>query len=662
MKDRADGSSSRLTKPSEAGLLDPRPGAAGAHRIAVVGSGPRGLSVVERLAARLAEEPARGPVEILLIDPVQVGSGRVWRTDQPEWFLMNTVAAEVSSFSGTPDGGPARPGAGPSLAQWWQANEPDTYAGPNGYAPRALHGRYMQFVLETVEAGLPPHAVLHRVHGEVTDLERTMDGYRLSLADGSALDADRVVLTTGHTTPELSGQQKTLAEFAAAHPDVRYVRGDSAADMPLAEIPAGSYVGVLGLGLSFYDVMAALTLGRGGRFTEGADGRLAYEPSGDEPVLVAGSRSGMPLPARGRNQKHHDFRYGTLLFTADRVRAQSPDGTCDFNRDALPLLLAEVELVYFRTEIRLASGEERAAAFTADVVSAAEHGVPDVRAIAARHDVGGLPPVDLESLARPFTGRVYDSPEAFAKDLDEALRDDLAHAERGNVDSPLKAALDVLRDTRGIIRGLVDFAGLTPRSHRTDFLGWFVPRSSFLAAGPPMIRLRQVAALIDSGHLRIVGPQTCFEGDEDSGRFAMSSPAVAGSRTLVDTVIDARIPTPDVHRDPAPLTRRLVERGIWTSYVNGRGDEAFDTGGVFVTRAPFHPVGRDGQPDEGLYVLGIPTEHTRWFMQGGSSRPGFWTDFVQDADAIAAAALTVPEREPIAVGTGAAIGRADGDQ
>ncbi|GHG60047.1 FAD/NAD(P)-binding protein [Streptomyces griseocarneus] len=662
MKDRADASSSVLTKPSEAGPLDTGPGAGGAHRIAVVGSGPRGLSVVERLAARLAGEPARGPVEIFLIDPVQVGSGRVWRTDQPEWFLMNTVAGEVSSFSGTPDGGPARPGAGPSLAQWWQTAEPDTFAGPNGYAPRALHGRYMQFVLETVEAGLPPHAALHRVHGEVTDLERTVDGYRLSLADGTWLDADRVVITTGHAKPELSGTQKRLAEFAAAHPGVRYIRGDSAADMPLDEIPAGSNVGVLGLGLSFYDVMAALTLGRGGRFTEGADGRLTYEPSGDEPVLVAGSRSGMPLPARGRNQKHHDFRYRTVLFSAARVRAESPDGVCDFTRDAMPWLLAEVELVYFRTQIRLSSGEERAAAFAADVLSAAERGVPDVRALAAPYGVDGLPPVDLESLARPFTGRAYAGPEEFAEDLAEALRRDLAHAELGNVDSPLKAALDVLRDTRGIIRELVDFAGLSPRSHRTDFLGWFVPRSSFLAAGPPMIRLRQVAALIDSGHLRVVGPDTSFEGEEDSGRFAVASPAVPGSRTLVDTVIDARVPTPDLHRDPAPLTRRLVERGIWTSYVNGRGDEAFDTGGVFVTRAPFHPVGRDGQPDEGLYVLGIPTEHTRWFMQGGSSRPGFWTDFVQDADAIAAHALTVPEREPVAVGTGVAAGRADADQ
>ena len=75
------------------------------------------------------------------------------------------------------------------------------------------------------------------------------------------------------------------------------------------------------------------------------------------------------------------------------------------------------------------------------------------------------------------------------------------------------------------------------------------------------------------------------------------------------------------------------------SYVNGSGTGAFDTGGVAVTRAPYHPLDRHGRPDPDTYVLGIPTEHTRWFMQGGSSRPGFWTDFVRDADAIAEDAL-----------------------
>lgn len=615
------------------------------HRIAVIGSGPRGLSVVERLAARLAGGECTGPVEIQLIDDVEVGTGRVWRTDQPEWFLMNTVAGEVSAFSGSSDGGPARPGAGPSLAEWWATQDP-AHAGVNTYAPRAVHGRYMHFVLETAERCLPPHARLRRVHDRVVSLRHEAGRQRLRLAGGGDLLADRVVLVTGHTRPELTGLQRRLSDFAAAHEGVRYIRGDSAADMPLEEIPAGSGVGVIGLGLSFYDVMAALTLGRGGKFVPEGEHGLRYEPSGREPVLVAGSRSGMPLLARGRNQKHFNARYRTRLFTVDRVRGDRPPGTLDFAAQAMPWLMAEVQLVHYATALRLRHGTEAAERFTEQVCAAAGETPPDVPGIAAAHGVGDLAPLDLDAIARPFEKKRYADHAAFEADLLAAVADDLAHAEQGNVDSPVKAGLDVLRDTRAVVRELVDFAGLTPQSHRTDFLGWFVPRVSFLAAGPPLVRLRQVTALLKAGVLRIPGPHTRFEGCPRTGRFVVDSPQVAGSRQSVETVIDARVPTPDLRLDPSGLIRLLVEDGRLCSYVNGAGPGAFDTGGVAVTRSPYHPLDRDGRPDTGTYVLGIPTEHTRWFMQGGSSRPGFWTDFVRDADAIAEDALRAASAAP----------------
>ncbi|WP_441250130.1 FAD/NAD(P)-binding protein [Kitasatospora sp. McL0602] len=609
-----------------------------AHRIAVVGGGPRGVSVIERLAARLAEAPDGRPVELYLIDSVEVGSGRVWRSDQPEWFMMNTVADEISAFSGNPDGGPSRAGAGPSFGQWWRIAEPAT-AQRNGYAPRAAYGRYLRFLVDTVEANLPTGARLHRLNATVEDLARHDGGYLLTFADGATLAADRVVLTTGHARPGPSGRFAELAAFAAEHPAARYIHGDSAADMPLDEIAPGDTVGMLGLGLSFYDVMSAFTIGRGGRFVTTADGGLRYEPSGREPFMVAGSRSGMLLPARGKNQKSALIPYHPVLFTPERIRHDRPTGPYDYAGDILPWLLAEVELVYYATELRNRSGAEAAARLTEELTLPVGAKVPDLPAVAARHGLADLPRLDLDKLARPFEGKHFADPELFGKELAAVLADDLAHAEQGNVDSPLKAALDVLRDTRWVIRQFVDFAGLTPASHRIDFLAWYVPRASFLAAGPPMVRLQQAAALIEQGLLRIVGPDTRFEGDAESGRFHAESPRVDGSRVTVDCVIDARIPKPDVRSDPAPLTRSLREQGILTSFVNRHGEEHFNTGGVAVTTSPYHPVGADGTPDPGLYVLGIPAEHTRWFTQVGSSRPGLWSDFVIDADAIAGDAL-----------------------
>ncbi|KAA2266434.1 hypothetical protein F0L68_01400 [Solihabitans fulvus] len=619
------------------------PRAESAYRVAVVGSGPRGLMAVERMAARLAERPVRRPVEILLIDAVEVGAGRIYRTNQPPWFLLNTVAGMVSAFSGLPDDGPTRAGSGPSLYEWWRTIDP-VNASPDGYAARADYGRYLRFVLDAVEGGLPDTTTLRRIRARVADLQSTGTGYLLTLTGGESLAVDRVVLTTGHSQPELTGPLRDLAEFAADRPRLRYLRGDSAADMPLDAIPAGTPVGVLGLGLSFYDVMAAFSLGRGGRFTEADDGGLRYHPSGREPVLVAGSRSGMPLPARGCNQKPPRFGYRPVLFTEQRVRRNSVRAL-DFRADVLPWLLAEIDLVYYATALRQRFDAARAAAFTSAVAARAE--LPDVVAIAAEHGIADLPRLNLDALARPFADRSFPDRPSFERELASIIRRDLVDADRGNVDSPLKAALDVLRDCRRFICQLVDYSGLTPSSHRDDFLGWYVPRSAFLAAGPPSSRLRQLLALIECGVLRVIGPRARFACDAASGRFTVSSPQVAGAEVAVDVVIDARIPYPDLPRDLSPLTRRLRERGIWTGYVNGDGAEAFHTGGVAVTGSPYHPVARDGEPDTGLYVVGIPTEHTRWFMQVGSNRPGLWGDFVHDSDAIAADVLAAADWERV---------------
>ncbi|MCX4997773.1 FAD/NAD(P)-binding protein [Streptomyces longwoodensis] len=620
------------------------------HRVAVVGSGPRGLAVVERLVARLRDEAPDRAVEIVLIDKDEVGAGRVWRSDQNPVFLMNTACGEVTMFSGPADDGPARAGAGPTLAQWWAATEDPCYPGPNAYAPRALYGAYLGFFLQAVQDSLPAGATLRRHTGHVTAMQRNGAAWQLRCADGELIDADRVVLATGHPLTELSPDQARFADFAARDPRREYVRGDSAADMPLERIAPGSHVAVLGMGLTFYDVVAALTSGRGGRFREGQDGTLRYLPSGLEPVLVAGSRSGVPLPARGRNQKGPLWRYPARLFTPQRIAAlRAPGRPLDFRAQVWPWLHAEMHLVHYGTEVRARLGDRAEQEFLARATALVEAGAAEaadevVRTAAARLGVDGLPPLDVDALARPFAGRGFAGPAAFHAALREVIDDDLRHAGLGNHDGPRKAALDVLRDVRGTIRRAVDFDGLTAASHRDDFLGWFAPLSSFLAAGPPAQRLRQTRALLDAGVLRVVGPSAEFAADEEGGHFTVRSRQVDGSLHHCEALVDARIPAPDLDRDTAPLTRHLRATGLWTPWTNHRGDGGPLTGGVATTTVPYRPVTAAGTPADGVYVLGIPSEGQRWFMQVGSARPGPWTDFTGDADAIARDALAALPR------------------
>ncbi|GGQ15363.1 hypothetical protein GCM10010233_35330 [Streptomyces pseudogriseolus] len=616
------------------------------YRIAVVGTGPRGVSVLERVAARLAERPAGRPVEVYAIDAVEVGPGRVWRTDQPGWSMMNTVSGEVTIFSGPPDGGPARAGAGPSLYEWWRTAEPHR-AAPDSCAPRALYGRYLAYALDRVEGTLAADVLrLHRLRQSVETLTGESDGrYLLTLGDGRRLRADRVVLTTGHPLPELRPEQAGLASFAEERPELLYVRGDSAVDMPLDGIAPGRTVGVIGLGLSFYDVVAALTTGRGGRFVPAADGGLRYEPSGREPRLVAGSRSGLPLLARGRNQKGSRHAYRPRLFTRERIRALRRHGQLDFRTDVLPWLLAEVELVRCATALQRAYGPDIAERFAHEAQEAVGEAGADgaqraVHRAATRCGLRGVGPVDLRAWALPFEGREFAGPRQYEAELAALLRRDLELAAEGNVDGPVKACLDTIRDVRGVLRAAVDFSGLTPASHRDDFLRDFVPTVSRLTTGPPLVRIRQLLALLDSGVLRIAGPEARFGADAEAGRFYVESPRVKGSRTRLDVLVDARIPEPDLGRARGDLTARLRDQGLLTAYVNrGQDGTAFATGGVAVTGSPFHPVRADGRPETGMYVLGIPSEFTRWFTQVGSGRPGVWGEFTSDADAIAGDAL-----------------------
>jgi len=449
------------------------------------------------------------------------------------------------------------------------------------------------------------------------------------------LQVDRTILATGHPLNRLQGIEKTLDDFAAAVPSTTFIRGDSVADMDLDSIAPSQMVGIIGMSLTFYDLIAELTTGREGHFTTEVDGSLQYHPSGHEPSLFASSRSGMPVPGRGRNQKPYDYEYQPAIFTLGRARAIRQQGDVHFDRVVLPLLESELTLVHAETRLRLEKGVEVAQKLRHLVIEQRSETVTEVVSLASSLGLSSPVPIDLYKLATPFQGRSFTSPESFTSVLQSVLADDYTEAMLGNMDSPLKAALDVIRNTRSVIREFVDFGGLDPDSHRLEFLTRFSSASSLLSAGPPAFRILQLQALIESGVLTIVGPSVIFEPSLADDCIYMSSPKVQNSSIALQVVIDARLPTTDITRDCSELTRSLLNKGIYVPYVNRSKQSVFETGGVDITPSPFHPIRADHSIACHIYVLGIPTEHTRWFMQSGSSRPHKWIDFMIDADAIA---------------------------
>lgn len=83
-------------------------------KIGIIGAGPRGLSVAERI---LHNNQGRYSLELILFDPEGPG-GRVWRLNQPPELLMNSVSQQVTLFTDETlsSGGTVMPG--PNLFQW----------------------------------------------------------------------------------------------------------------------------------------------------------------------------------------------------------------------------------------------------------------------------------------------------------------------------------------------------------------------------------------------------------------------------------------------------------------------------------------------------------------------------------------------------------------
>ncbi|MGP8302149.1 FAD/NAD(P)-binding protein [Streptomyces inhibens] len=618
--------------------------------IAIVGAGPRGTSVLERICASAAELAPGARLTVHVIDPAPPGAGQVWHTAQPPELLMNTVASQVTLFTddSVECAGPIR--TGPSLYAW-QGCE----VGPDDYPGRALYGRYLEWVFRrTVRTAPEDVTVVVHTARAVRLAEAPCGAQSLTLDDGRTLHGlGAVVLAQGHLPTALDHEQRRSADYATGH-GLCYLPPANPADLSasLEALAPGRPVLLRGLGLNFFDHMALLTTARGGRFVPGRDGALTYLPSGREPRLFAGSRRGIPYHARGDNAKGAHGRHLPLLLTPDviagfRKRADSGD-LPDFLAEVWPLVAKEVETVYYEALlVRRGEGGDR----FRDRYLGSAHRSPEE---AATLDAFGIAPAerwDWDRVSRPHAERSFADRAAFREWLLDHLRTDVAHARQGNVSGPVKAALDVLRDLRNELRQIVDHGGLAGASRRDHLDRWYTPLNAFLSIGPPRRRIAEMAALIEAGVLEVVGPRMTVRLGADDGRgpgFTAYSPDVPGSEVTATALIEARLPEPDLRRTADELLSRLLADGGCRPHLA----DGYETGGLDVSPSPYHLVEADGRHHPRRFAVGVPTEGVHWVTAAGA-RPGVGSVTLADTDAVARAALRAAV-EKAAEGAGAA--------
>lgn len=595
-------------------------------RIGIVGVGPRGLTLLERLVASERARPS-GPIEVMLFDPSPHGAG-CHDPAQPDIHLVNTVAGQLTLFAdaSVADAGPVM--AGPSFHQWLQQQAAigadvlpaGERPSPDAYYPRGLFGRYLQWAFRYVCALAPPNVEIIVRRGEVLRADRDDDAWVLDAGD-ARIRVDYLFLTTGHTPPRRAEQRLRGATLEIDDP---YPMRST-----LAAIGPDMTVAVEGMGLTSFDVLAELTVGRGGRFVADAAGVLRYECSGREPRLLVHSRSGVPLGARALNQKGVANQYRARFLTLARVRALRAERRLDFVADILPLLLADMELAWCEAWLRRSAGVALATAVCARLAHGDE---PERRAL-----IEQFIPADerfsWERLASPVPQDALASRGTFGRWLCDHLRRDVREARRGNLGSPLKAACDVLRDLRDNLRAAIEFGGLTEASHRW-VMAEFMPVMNRLAVGPPASRLHEMLALMDAGVLQAdFGPGATCRASADGGKLQLANPRWADEPVPVDVLVRARISMHSPADDASPLLRGLLDDGHVRLFRNGD----FHPGGIEIDRG-HHWVNRAGQAVRNAWALGIPTEGAKWctFVV---PRPGVNSTAIVDAGRVVGALL-----------------------
>src|SRR5579875_247210 len=576
--------------------------------MALVGLGSWGLCVMERTVSRARR--VRTPVRLHVVEPAQLGGG-VYAAEQPDFLILNNACGQLSLYA-APDGDPLPPYA-MGLHRWavvrgyrWVGYECRIGAGgepilPTDYLPRRLMGEYLAWFYDTLVAYAPANLEIVRHYAAAVDISPALHGREAVLLDnGTTVIVDHVVLTSGHTWNEEPG----------AGGGARYLRPYPVEDLDCS-VAAGSSVAVAGMGLVGYDVLTALTIGRGGTFTERCDraDRLRYVPSGREPVITLYSRTGVPHCAKSATGVDPYGQYQPVVCTPEEFAALThPGGSSmrrhvDFQSELLPLIFAEMQARYYLQAALLAGGEVESSAVRAVLRQGWLNGHYDKAVDGLQPRYGRFDPASHlfagsdhhYTSATDYQGRVYDM-----------INDDLTEALRPG-GSPVKAAQEVLRILRDQLRSAIEFGGLSLDSY-VDFQANVRGRINRLDAGPPLMRSQQLLGLLDAGVVRIpLGPNptlaSCPNGVQLSST-ALDEPTAV----TVDAVVRGYLDLPSLARSGSPLLSRLYAKGRLTQLSYG------DTPvGSVAINEDFHPYDAEGRLQPNLSLLGVLTEGVRYF-------------------------------------------------
>jgi hypothetical protein len=574
---------------------------------AIVGLGSWGLCVLERTVSRSRQ--IGSSVRVHVIEPGQLGGG-VYSTEQPDYLVLNNPCGQLSLYASPETDGDPRYALG--LFEWardrgyrWVGNE--CRIDPAGveiletdYLPRRLMGEYLAWFYDALVADAPANLDIVRHFGAALDITPEIDGReRVWLDNGTQIDVDHVVLTSGHTLNDEPPKNSHEVRYLRPYP-VEYF--DDA-------IMTGEPVAIAGMGLVGYDLVTALTLGRGGTFEQEGD-RLRYVRGGREPDIYFYSRSGVPYCAKSAHGVDPTGDYQPIVCTPAAFKEMTnPSGSplrrrVDFRNDLLPLLYAEMQCRFYTHAAFLKGGPAASQLVRDQLLSGWREGTL-ARTIDRLEPKYGT--FDPSSYVFADLNASFESSAEYEAHVVSMVERDLKDALRAG-GSSVKAALEVTRILRDQMRDVIEYGGLTLRSF-IDFQSNVRGRINRLEAGPPPLRSQQLLALIEAGVVSVpFGPEPELIAQSDGSVLIRSTKLSTPVEVSVRAIIRGHLDLPSLARSSSPLLNRLYTKGRLSQFSYGNTS----VGSVSISQ-DFHPYDIEGRQETRLSLLGVLTEGVRYF-------------------------------------------------
>jgi uncharacterized NAD(P)/FAD-binding protein YdhS len=240
-----------------------------AIRVAIIGGGFSGIAT----AIQLLRRTHPFGLELWLIEKSEKLAGGLAYGSERTTDLLNVPAERMSVLDSEPE----------HFVRWLRRSTGLNPREEVHFAPRTQYRRYLNETLQEAAASWPSRNHLHRILGEVVDLQRVVDSgeWRLQLANGSELLVDAVVLALGwqgsRTIPQFTPEVQTAPGFIP----------NSWQPQTLERIEAEQSVLVVGTGLSMFDTV------------------LSLQARGHRGKVVALSRRGLMPQPHAPNGRHH---------------------------------------------------------------------------------------------------------------------------------------------------------------------------------------------------------------------------------------------------------------------------------------------------------------------------------------------------------------------